>query len=70
MSWVGHILEVDLQLAQAGGGVLDHPVDYGNPEMMADSELHRRRGVTLSGAPRQAYQRAGYPIHVRGSALQ
>ena len=31
MGWMGNVLEVDLQLAQVGGGVLNHPVDNGAP---------------------------------------
>ena len=64
MGWMGHILEVNHQLAQVGGGVLDHPVDNGNPEVVADSELHRQRGVTLSSAPRQTYQRTRDAVYV------
>ena len=59
-----NVLEVDHQLAEVRGRVLYHPVDNGYPKVVVDSELHRRRGVTLSSAPRQTYQRTRDAVYV------
>ena len=64
MRWVHNFSVVNHQLLQVGSGGLYHLMDNRYPEVMIDGELYRRRGVTLSGAPRQTYQRTRDAVYV------